>query len=85
VIMRAGGPAGDADLENVSIKRGSDVIWDQNGTRAALTEGLSLDRLHMRAGDDIVIPAHRHMPWATILGVSLSLFSLAVTLSQLRR
>jgi protein involved in polysaccharide export with SLBB domain len=85
VIMRAGGPGGDADLENVSIKRGTDVIWDQNGTRAALTDGLSLDRLHMRAGDDVVIPPHRHVPWATILGISLSLFSLAVTLTQLRR
>jgi protein involved in polysaccharide export with SLBB domain len=85
VIMRAGGPGGDADLNNVSIKRGSDVIWDPNGTRAALTDGLSLDRLHMRAGDDVVIPPHRHTPWTTILGVSLSLLSLAITLTQIRR
>jgi len=80
VIMRAGGPGGDADLNKVTIRRGSDVIWDESGTRAALTDGLSLDRLHLRAGDDIVVPNRRHVPWASILGVSLGVISLAVTL-----
>src|SRR5690349_5101842 len=35
VIMKAGGPAGDADLKGVTIRRGSDVIWDEAGTRTA--------------------------------------------------
>jgi protein involved in polysaccharide export with SLBB domain len=80
VIMRAGGPGGDADLGKVTIRRGTDVIWDTDGTRTALTDGLSLDRLHMRAGDDVLIPNHRHIPWGTILGVGLSVVSIAVTL-----
>ena len=80
VIMRAGGPGGDADLNKVTVRRGADVIWDENGTRAALTDGLSLDRLHMRAGDDVMVPNRRHIPWGTILGVTLSAISLAVTL-----
>ena len=84
VIMRAGGPGGDADLTRVTIRRGADVIWDPDGTRTALTDGLSLDRLHMRAGDDVMIPTHRHIPWFSILGLGLSLVSIAVTLTQIR-
>jgi len=79
VIMRAGGPMGDADLNNVTVRRGTDVIWDANGTRAALVDGLSLDRLHMRAGDDVVVPNRRHIPWTGILTVGLTVISIAVT------
>ena len=84
VIMKAGGPAGDADLSKVTINRGADVIWDQNGTRAALTDGLSLDRLHMRAGDDVMVPMRRKIPWFAILGLGISVLSIAVTLTRVR-
>ena len=84
VIMRAGGPGGDADLKKVTIHRGSDVIWDENGTQAALIDGLSLDRLHMRAGDDVMIPTQHHFPWTTILTVGLSIVSIAVTIVRFR-
>jgi protein involved in polysaccharide export with SLBB domain len=85
VIMRAGGPGGDADLNKVTINRGPDVIWDRNGTRTALTEGLSLDRLHIRAGDEVMVPTKRHIPWFTIVGLGISVRSIAVTLTQLHR
>lgn len=84
IIMRAGGPAGDADLNRVTIRRGSDVIWDADGTRTALADGLSLDRLHMRAGDNVIIPNKRHIQWYSILGLGMSVISIAFTLTQLR-
>lgn len=84
VIMRAGGPNGDADLAKVSIRRGPTVIWSEQDTRTALSDNLSLDRLHLRAGDEIDVGARRHIQWFNMISLSLGLISLAVTLVRLR-
>ena len=77
VLMKAGGPGPDADIAHVVIRRGSDVIWNAQDTHTALADGLSLDRLHLRAGDEIYVPQQRHIPWWSIAGLGLSLLSLA--------
>lgn len=55
VIMRAGGPR-EGNLDRVVVRRGGEVIWNADATRIALADGLSLDRLHLRAGDEIFVP-----------------------------
>jgi SLBB domain-containing protein len=80
VVMRAGGPASDADMQNIVIRRGPDTIWGATDTRTALTDGLSLDRLHLRAGDEIQIGGQRHFPWATVLQVGSIALSLGIAL-----
>lgn len=82
VVMRAGGPTADADLTKMVIRRGTDVIWTESATRTALTDGLSLDRLHLRAGDELYVAKRRNIPWATIFTVSLSVLTLAVSLRR---
>lgn len=67
IIMQAGGPAGDADMKSIVIRRGPDVIWNAPDTRTALTDGLSLDRLHLRAGDEITVGAQHSFPWSAVL------------------
>jgi protein involved in polysaccharide export with SLBB domain len=84
VIMRAGGPTSDADLTKVVIRRGPTVIWSEQDTRTALTDNLSLDRLHLRAGDEIEVGAKRHIQWFNVISLSLGLISLAVTLIRVR-
>jgi len=80
VVMLAGGPAPDADMQNITIHRGPDVIWKAADTRTALTDGLSLDRLHLRAGDEIDIGGQHHIAWGTILPISLSVLTAAIAL-----
>jgi protein involved in polysaccharide export with SLBB domain len=65
VIMAAGGPGSNADLGRVSVRRGSEVIWDAKDTKTALADGLSIDQLHMRAGDEINVGAKRNWGWGT--------------------
>lgn len=79
VIMQAGGPGGDADMDKIEIKRGPDVIWDTQDTRAALADGMSLDRLHIRAGDEIFVPQQRHFPWLAAFSVGVSTMALLFT------
>jgi protein involved in polysaccharide export with SLBB domain len=72
VIMQAGGPSGTADMAGIVIRRGADIIWDQQDTRAALADGMSLDRLHLRAGDEIVIPERHDVSWFGVFTACLS-------------
>jgi protein involved in polysaccharide export with SLBB domain len=80
VIMRAGGPSGDADLGKVRVERAGSVIWNETESRTALAEGLSLDRLHLRAGDDVYVGEQRHIQWLTLFSVTIGLASLAIAI-----
>jgi polysaccharide export outer membrane protein len=55
-VMVAGGPAPDADLEDLRVERGADRLLGQEESQAALRDGRTLDQLNLRAGDQIVLP-----------------------------
>jgi hypothetical protein len=80
LIMQAGGPSGSADMAGIVIRRGADVIWDQQDTRAALADGMSLDRLHLRAGDEIEVPARRDISWFAVITGTASAVALLFTI-----
>jgi protein involved in polysaccharide export with SLBB domain len=84
VIMQAGGPGGNADLAKVSIRRGTEVIWQGKDTQAALADGLSIDQLHMRAGDEIDVGEKHHFPWTTTLSIVIPIITVIVTRSLYR-
>jgi hypothetical protein len=85
VLMQAGGPGGDADLSEMTIRRAGETIWNAQDTRTAVTDGLSLDRLHLRAGDEIYVPQNSHFNWSTILQAGAIATSLIVTVVTLSR
>lgn len=84
MLMKAGGPAGDADLNNVVIRRGGETIWNARDTRTAMNDGLSLERLHLRAGDELDVAEQKHTNWMQIVQIGLSAAALAFTLTRLR-
>jgi len=84
VIMQSGGPGADADMAGIVIRRGADVIWDAQDTRAALADGMSLDRLHLRAGDEILVPAESHFPWLPAVTVLASVVTLVFSFMRLK-
>lgn len=55
LLMRAGGPSSTANLDKMTIRRGSETIWSGNDVRMAMTEGLSLERLNLRGGDELYV------------------------------
>ena len=85
VIMRAGGPRGDADLNKVVVRRGGEVIWSASDVRIALTDGLSLDRLHLRAGDEVFVPARRRPQLANVTAILSSVVALTFAVVRVSR
>lgn len=85
VIMRAGGPRPEADLNKVVIRRGGETIWSSSDVRVALTDGLSLDRLHLRAGDEVFVPERRRPQLANLTAIFSSVVALTLAVIQLSR
>jgi hypothetical protein len=85
VIMKAGGPAGNADVQNITIRRNGDTIWGAKDTRTAMSDGLSLDRLHLRAGDEVDVAEESHFNWTTVFQASAAVLGLVVAIVTLTR
>lgn len=80
-IMRAGGPSATADLARTLIRRNTDVLYDRRNTQAAFTDGLTLDQLSLRSGDEIVVGVQSPKNWTTVASVVGTITSLALALS----
>lgn len=80
VLMAAGGPAPNAELQKIRVEREGRTIWPPDALQQAITEGRTLDQLSLRAGDLIVLPEKsRFSAWGVIRD-GLMLSSAAVLL-----
>ena len=71
-IMIAGGPAGDADLGKVFVRRGATEIWSREVLQDAMRQGLTLDQLNLQAGDELILDPRKRpggVTFYTVMGV----------------
>jgi protein involved in polysaccharide export with SLBB domain len=83
MLMKAGGPAPSADLGRMSIRRGGESIWSERDTRTAMNDGLSIERLHLRAGDELYVGEQKRTNWTAIAQIGISLLGVAFALTRL--
>ena len=83
VLMSAGGPTADADVAKVSIRREGHVVMDEAKTRTALNDGMSMDMLHLQAGDEISVGRQRNFNWAVILPATTGVLGLLIAWTQI--
>ena len=55
-IMRAGGPAGDARMDAIKVKREGMVLYGGDQVTDAIAAGRTFDQLGFRPGDEIDVP-----------------------------
>jgi protein involved in polysaccharide export with SLBB domain len=85
ILMAAGGPNSLADLGRVLIRRDGDVIIDANNTRTAISSGMSMDFLHMQAGDEITVGQGRQIPWGIVLSAASAVLGLVLAYTSAHR
>jgi protein involved in polysaccharide export with SLBB domain len=56
VVMTAGGPGGNADLDRAVVRRGTETLIDKNELKNALRFGKTVGDVAMRDGDELFIP-----------------------------
>ncbi len=85
VLMVAGGPAQNANLEDLRIERGVEVLMDGDELQEALRQGLSLDQLNMQAGDQVVLPQRGNGLFSNVALVVGLLTSITLVIVQISR
>jgi hypothetical protein len=85
-FMMAGGPAGTADMSKAFVRRGGEVIWPRDSFRDALQQGLTLDQLNLRAGDELWLDPQSRVrsisPYA-VLGTISAITSLVYLIQRI--
>jgi polysaccharide export outer membrane protein len=76
VIMAAGGPTQLADTRKSELRRNNKVLIKRQALQQAITNGETLDRLDIRAGDELVVGRKTQRDWRTIAYVSGSVLGL---------
>lgn len=80
-LMAAGGPGQRSNMRQLTISRGSRVIWAGDRLQEALREGRTLDQLSLRAGDQIDLPEKRSSnAFLQVLQYAVPLISLVTVL-----
>ena len=84
VIMIAGGPGQQADLQKIKIERGSDdTVWEGEELQAAIIQGRTLDQLSIQAGDRIVVPSTSTASfWTTFRLIAITIPPIAFLLTR---
>lgn len=87
LIMKSGGQSPNADMMHSEIRRGSTVIWNAADIRTALTDGLTIQSLGLRPGDELMIAEKKNgRSWILpAFQIGATILTLLVTISQLRR
>jgi len=57
VLGLAGGPTATAKINEITIERDGEILYDKEFVAQAIVEGRTIDRLSLEAGDQIIVPA----------------------------
>jgi protein involved in polysaccharide export with SLBB domain len=84
VVMMAGGPHADADLGRTTARRDGDEIRSRKDLQRAVVEGLTIDDLALRSGDEIAVGTRKSANWARLSQGLTVASSLLITIIWLR-
>jgi hypothetical protein len=82
VVMLAGGPAPEANLNEFEAVRGTTTIVKAKVSRRLIKEGKTLEQLDVQSGDEIRIPAKRRINWQYVFQLFFILTTLFFSMLQ---
>lgn len=82
MLMLAGGPAPQAKLDELEIRRAGKLLLSRKDSKAAILEGRTLEQLGLQSGDQVMIPIKKKVNWTQILQLFLVLSTLLFSFLQ---
>lgn len=76
LLMRAGGPLPTAKLDNVVVRRAGVELYDRTDMNAVFAQGITLDQLELRSGDQVVVGEKKPKNISQVLQVSAYILSI---------
>jgi protein involved in polysaccharide export with SLBB domain len=84
-IMTAGGPQGEKALSETVIRRSNEELWGEEEVAGAIRDGLTLDQLNLRAGDELVVGEDSNRNWFQTLRTYMLIPGLIISFVGLLR
>ena len=75
-LMRAGGPGGTTDLTRTVIQRNGTELYGRQYVNNALSQGVTLDQLALRSGDQIIVGEKKPKNMTAVLQAAAAILSL---------
>ena len=82
LVMIAGGPAPDADLDQFEIRRSTTRLIKGKESRRFIKEGRTLEQMDVQSGDEAHVAVKRKANWQTIVQLFFVLSSMIFTAVQ---
>ncbi len=76
LVMVAGGPADQANLNELEVSRGATKLLKSQDSKQAVKEGKTLEQLDVQSGDEVKIPIKRKINWQTVVQMAFVISSL---------
>ena len=76
LVMTAGGPAPDANLGQLEIRRGKTVVLSASESKKAIKDGRTIEQADVQSGDEVRIPEKRKLNWQSIIQLMFVVSSL---------
>jgi protein involved in polysaccharide export with SLBB domain len=84
VLMLAGGQTAEADWPKTFVRRAGVVLWKASDLQQAIAQGLTVDRLQLRAGDEVFVAKKAVHNWTVWIQVALGVVTLILALTARR-
>jgi hypothetical protein len=85
LVMLAGGPAPNANLNELEVARGRTRILGAKESRKLLKEGRTLEQLDIQSGDEVRIAERRRVNWQLVIQVFFIVSSLSFAVFNMLR
>ncbi len=82
VVMLAGGPAPEANLGELEIRRGGVTILSRKDSKRAIKDGRTLEQLDLQSGDEVTIPSKKKVNWQVLTQLLLIASTLTFAVIQ---
>ncbi len=76
LVMVAGGPADQANLNELEVSRGTAKLLSVKDSRKAVKDGRTLEQLDVQSGDEVKIPIKKKINWQIVIQSMLVVSSL---------
>jgi protein involved in polysaccharide export with SLBB domain len=84
-IMAAGGPRDEKALRETVIRRSNEEILGEDEVAVAIRDGLTLDQLNLRAGDELVVGQSTNRNWFQTMRTFMLIPALILSFTGLLR
>jgi len=84
LLMVAGGPSTQADMDRVQVRRGRTLLIGERSVRDAMVRRLPLGELGIDAGDELILEAPHQRNWFLITQLAGVATGLVLTLHSLK-